>query len=605
MAIAVKGLSKEQALLALSTTKVNIEDQKTILIKSGVITKEEAETMAVFVNTTATETNTTAKTANLKVTNLLKVAYAKLKAVMLAHPLATITGALGLITVGVIKISKWFENAGKRAKEATEKSKDSLDQTKSEIAEINSSLQTTKARIEELNAKKYLSLVESEELAKLKEQNDELERELRIKEALAKTQDREANDKAVKYFNSKTNHVEYSTGKDTRMYVSDSDNYSLIDAVEKKLAKIPVMKQSLKDLQKQLDEIENTDPDYKNNSDWLKLKGNINRMETELKKYQNFVDESITDFMEMDDSLVSGIDDGILARLDTIYQSYDELTNGVAQSHTNIISGVLEKADFKNDKRALLELGKAGTLSVNTLSSKFPELIQYLDKAGISAQELYQHIMNLTNPDAVKYDELRHQLQDEMGFGDGIHTSWAADKHKQLQDLGLYSNDALEVFASIKAKYVNGETEMWNPDDWIKNIQDGLNGNPDSSISFEQAWSDSFSSENNTVKELGNSLLELAEQGHLTIETFSKTDSTGYFKNLGISADEAVTKINNLADESKQLSSMAGQISSMTDALNSKQKNGFVSADTLSGFDAEVRGLESWDRFQNLLVVCP
>lgn len=70
MAIAVKGLSKEQALLALSTTKVNIEDQKTILIKSGVITKEEAETMAVFVNTTATETNTTAKTANLKVLKL-------------------------------------------------------------------------------------------------------------------------------------------------------------------------------------------------------------------------------------------------------------------------------------------------------------------------------------------------------------------------------------------------------------------------------------------------------------------------------------------------------------------------------------------------------
>lgn len=120
-------------------------------------------------------------------------------------------------------------------------------------------------------------------------------------------------------------------------------------------------------------------------------------------------------------------------------------------------------------------------------------------------------------------------------------------------------------------------------------------------ISFEDAWADSFTSEDDTVKELGNSLLELAEQGRLTIETFNNADSTDYFKNLGISADEAVLKINRLVDESKQLSSMSSQISSMADALGTKQEDGFVSADTLSGFDVEVRGLDSWDRFQEVL----
>ena len=118
---------------------------------------------------------------------------------------------------------------------------------------------------------------------------------------------------------------------------------------------------------------------------------------------------------------------------------------------------------------------------------------------------------------------------------------------------------------------------------------------------FDQAWADSFTSEDDAVKELGNSLLELAEQGRLTIETFNDADSTNYFKNLGISADEAVAKINRLVDESKQLSSMSSQISSMADALGTKQEDGFVSADTLSGFDVEVRGLESWDRFQEVL----
>ena len=120
-------------------------------------------------------------------------------------------------------------------------------------------------------------------------------------------------------------------------------------------------------------------------------------------------------------------------------------------------------------------------------------------------------------------------------------------------------------------------------------------------VSFEDARADSFTSENDKVRELGNSLLELAEKGRLTVDTFNEADSTGYFKNLGISADIAVSKINKLVDESKQLSSMSDQISKMSEALATKKSNGFVEADTLAGFDVEVRGLESWDRFQTVL----
>ena len=120
---------------------------------------------------------------------------------------------------------------------------------------------------------------------------------------------------------------------------------------------------------------------------------------------------------------------------------------------------------------------------------------------------------------------------------------------------------------------------------------------------FDQAWADSFTSENDKVRELGNTLLGLAEKGRLTKETFNEADSTAgdYFKNLSVSADEAVAKINKLVDESSQLFSMSSQISSMAEALGTKQENGFVEADTLSGFDVEVRGLESWDRFQEVL----
>lgn len=150
------------------------------------------------------------------------------------------------------------------------------------------------------------------------------------------------------------------------------------------------------------------------------------------------------------------------------------------------------------------------------------------------------------------------------------------------QEIAQGARDAAEA----EREYIQGST---------------LNKNPIST--FEDAWADSFTSENDKVKELGDILLDLAEKGRLTKEAFKEADSTAgdYFKNLGISADEAVSKINKLVDESRQLSSMSDQISSMAEALGTKLEDGFVSADTLSGFDVEVRGLESWDRFQEVL----
>ena len=135
-------------------------------------------------------------------------------------------------------------------------------------------------------------------------------------------------------------------------------------------------------------------------------------------------------------------------------------------------------------------------------------------------------------------------------------------------------------------------------------VQDNVKGdtfNDKNPISFDQAWADSFTSENGEVRELGNTLLELAEKGRLTVDTFNEADSTDYFKNLGISADEAVLKINKLVDASSQLSSMSSQFSSMAEALGTKSENGFVEAGTLSGFDVKVRSLESWNHFQETL----
>ncbi|MBD5394381.1 MAG: hypothetical protein HDR71_08935 [Lachnospiraceae bacterium] len=253
-----------------------------------------------------------------------------------------------------------------------------------------------------------------------------------------------------------------------------------------------------------------------------------------------------------------------------------------------------EYQDEVNKKFAKLLEFESGDINVVDFVS---ELLKYLDNIDVTID--IQPLIGDTEELKNSYEQI---------------TTDAARKfiEKSSKNYALLDNErqALDDFAKKNSINTRDEIAFWNQcleeSDTREQAMEkylaasnSLNENPVSS--FEEAWADSFTSESDAVKELGNTLLELAEQGRLTTETFNETDSTDYFKNLGISADEAASKINRLVDESKQLSSMSSQISAMANALGTKKEDGFVSADTLSGFDVEVRGLDSWDRFQEVL----
>ena len=130
---------------------------------------------------------------------------------------------------------------------------------------------------------------------------------------------------------------------------------------------------------------------------------------------------------------------------------------------------------------------------------------------------------------------------------------------------------------------------------WLNGVESGVGAaNKTSVSSFSEAWS-------GAPDDLKTKLKELAEQGKLTKEEFENTDSENYFDGLGISADEAVNKINQLVSSSTQLSSMSAQISKMSDMLADKKNGTVASASDLAGFDVSVRGLESWDEFERVM----
>ena len=229
-----------------------------------------------------------------------------------------------------------------------------------------------------------------------------------------------------------------------------------------------------------------------------------------------------------------------------------------------------------------------------------------IDTSDMSVGDITTQIDSYINTIATAIGEDSSKLKLKFGFNDTDTLPLINNVKEKLQDefvdrIGELKIDELKIAAGLEIP--NATLLSW--DELIAKIKEAQNStvNENPISTFEDAWADSFTSENDKVKELGDTLLDLAEKGRLTKEAFKEADSTAgdYFKNLGISADEAVSKVNKLVDESKQLSSMSDQISSMAEALGTKLEDGFVSADTLSGFDVEVRGLESWDRFQSVL----
>ena len=127
-----------------------------------------------------TDILTAAQTRLIAVLKGVKAAFLGLLA---AHPVLTIiagmAAAIGLVYAAYKKWGPTHDNYIKKLEEETK----NLKEIQENLKDLNSELETTKQRIEELESKGPLTLTEQEELDKLKEQNAELERQIKLEEA--------------------------------------------------------------------------------------------------------------------------------------------------------------------------------------------------------------------------------------------------------------------------------------------------------------------------------------------------------------------------------------------------------------------------------------
>jgi DNA repair exonuclease SbcCD ATPase subunit len=461
---------------------------------------KQGYTEASIDSTIATITSNVAKDQNIVKTGLQTAGhYALATAAKVANAALSMIGS-AILSILATKFLEWLiTTVSELANFASdvEKSTENLNELKSEIESINKELETTDRRIKELNGKENLSFTEQEELDRLKEQNAELERELALKERLKNSALNTARNDAVNYFGRNEKYAsDYEiTGSNTLGYaigatvVKDSDHeYS--DQINKANAYLNTLNKLNEDIKAKEAEIANIKLENPDNYENLKVYKNANKeldaLEKKAEKTESLVTSLYNDFTKYDDNLDPESDKDLLKRLGLFYDGlYDTL--GLGESSTDKFNEIWNSKEFKNSKKKLEELSKAGKLDGKILEGEeYRELLQAIGK---DAEETAGHINSIFEQEKKEQSKISfstafsslpiEQIEKFVGLVDsGEITSKNINSFEELEKIiketGISSSDAyakLQEFAEsykYSIELTNGIQESYNALEEVK-----------------------------------------------------------------------------------------------------------------------------------------
>lgn len=518
-------------------TKVSLDDVKNA--------QNAAKQSAIAYNNGLEQMTIGAKAANIALEGLK----------MAANMIAGMLIAEG-IQLAVTAIDNYIHRVEK-ANEAMNEAVSEYDSAKTALKDTTSQLEEQNKRIDELNKKDKLTYVEQEELDKLKEATRQLELQKNIEEKEKANSAREAADKTVTAFNK-----QYGKGDIDKNAVDTQLAQSKATGVFQEARNSDDIVGNLASFEYYTEQMEKTQKRYN--------KALKSGSKDDIKYYEENLQDCIDTVDEYTTSLNNNIED-LTKKKNNLQDAYD---NAVKKKS----SGESLSSDEKDTISKYQEIADIIKL-----------IYSYTDKAGWNNSQISE-IFNTNGIEKSKED-----LQ-------------------QLAQEGKLTEEELQKYPNLMNAINNAEF-LGEKDSNLKVFCDDLNAGVDaitditnatesatpSITSFEDAWTNLKSTDDDDLKGLSDDLLEAAEAGQLSAEKFNELDKTEYFKNLGISAEDAVKKINSLVNASTQLSSMSAQISKMSDMLADKKNGTVASASDLAGFDVSVRGLESWDKFEEVM----
>lgn len=477
-----------------------------------------------------------------------------------------------------------------KANETIDNARSEYENSKSEIESTNAELEETRQKISELESKGVLSFTDEAELDKLKQQNDELEKNILLQE---KKKENEA-----------------------KQVVNEiSENQSdLFDDFENITSKYSTYKSEYEEQDKiGIEGVKNGEIEAKD------YEATMNSMNTVLTDYESALFERIDNFEKYKSDIVNkyGTDDVSQYSLPDkkLYHDINEKLNEayhVVYSDAEYNKAVIEPI-FKTDEFAglydqmLKFFVSGGSADLSSLEDKFgADIIQSLRNACENSGVDFDKVMGDI------YANSQRRLDQIAPVFEKPNSSYEAGQNAishSIRDFiqnGLSEEDrTLLLYADIP------EEQKFKTIRDVKNFINSLkkaSGESDvpSPNSFSEAWDSIGTSgdETSDKKDLAEKerLEELAAAGKLTEKELRNSSLADVFKDAGVSIEEATEKINKMKSSAGQLASMKTGISSISSILAEKEAGNDINADTLSGMPDDLKAqTKEYEHFVKIL----
>lgn len=597
------GLSMSQLKLVVSSKALTQAQRKQLLMAAG-LSAEEAELQLKNWNLIRSNTGLTASTTSLK------NAFSGLWTMMKANPIAVVTTVL---TAGMAIWQKYKQSIEEAVSSASEASDTYKNQSQT-IEEMVSKYQNLQKQL--LDAKG-----DEEKTASVKEQLLELQQQLngQFGDEYGKlnlvTDAYKDQTNAIKAYNKEAANTLLNDNRkgieEATKQMTENKTYSLgtmnglLDADE-----LPI-REKIKKL------AEDNNIDFSHNG--FEFTGNAEDAQKAINAFMNSLKELQKQSGNTSDTM-SGIFDGLLdssgealskannitSKYKEIYQQaqlaeiatddklsseYDTMTEAV-EKYNNAISNSKNPYDDQNVESAYENLQKIKQkISDNSEWKKYKDIIdQTFDDADTKSYSFYIALKNNKNG----VNDLANQLKglsvtDVKSMIDDGNNGDAFDKiNEKASKFGLSAEDVISILQQLGII--------------IENVESKTDTATTALVSFDEAWINLKATDDGDLKGAADDLLDLANAGQLTGNALEGlAGGQQLMDETGLSADELAQKINSLVNASTQLSSMSAQISKMSDMLADKKNGTVASASDLAGFDVSVRGLESWDKFEDVM----
>lgn len=597
------GLSISQLKLVVSSKALTQAQRKQLLMTAG-LSAEEAELQLKNWNLIRSNTGLTASTTSLK------NAFSGLWTMMKANPIAVVTTVL---TAGMAIWQKYKQSIEEAVSSASEASDTYKNQSQT-IEEMVSKYQNLQKQLLDAKGDEKKTASVKEQLLELQQQlNEQFGDEYGKLNLVTDAYKDQTN--AIKAYNKEAANTLLNDNRkgieEATKQMTENKTYSLgtmnglLDADE-----LPI-REKIKKL------AEDNNIDFSHNG--FEFTGNAEEAQKAINAFMNSLKELQKQSGNTSDTM-SGIFDGLLdssgealskannitSKYKEIYQQaqlaeiatddklsseYDTMTEAV-EKYNNAISNSKNPYDDQNVESAYENLQKIKQkISDNSEWKKYKDIIdQTFDDADTKSYSFYIALKNNKNG----VNDLANQLKglsvtDVKSMIDDGNNGDAFDQiNEKASKFGLSAEDVISILQQLGII--------------IENVESKTDTATTALVSFDEAWLNLKNTDDSDLKGATDDLLDLANAGQLTGNALEGLAGGQQLMNeTGLSAEALAQKINGLVNASTQLSSMSAQISKMSDMLADKKNGTVASASDLAGFDVSVRGLESWDKFEEVM----